>query len=186
MEQEHVCMSEYDFVLVLTGVNDLSEAVTNALFEAGCDDATPSLRRGTVTLTFSRTAPSMKAAVLSAIRAVEGAGVGAMVDRVDDCCLVTQSEIARKSNRSRQVVSQYISGARGPGNFPTPVCHLSDDSPLWMWCAVAYWLWANGMIRESDLREAQEVSAINAVLELRNYRRAFPELTAEIVGSVGC
>lgn len=70
---------EYDFVLELTGVTEVSPAVEDALFEAGCDDATISARGGRVFLTFSRTATSLPDAVRSATEDVSKAGFGATV-----------------------------------------------------------------------------------------------------------
>src|SRR5262245_33166912 len=49
------CESEHDFVLILDGISDLAPAMEDALYEAGCDDATISVRAGRVYLTFSRT-----------------------------------------------------------------------------------------------------------------------------------
>src|SRR4051812_30855413 len=111
----HVCETEHDFALVLTGVNAIDSRVEDALFAAGGDDATLSLRSGRAFLTFSRRAPSLKEAILSAISCVRKSGIGADVLRVDYCNLVTQSDIARKIGRSRQLVHQYMTGARGPG-----------------------------------------------------------------------
>lgn len=48
-------LAEYDFTLELTGVGELTPAVADALFEAGCDDATLSSRGGRVYLAFTRT-----------------------------------------------------------------------------------------------------------------------------------
>lgn len=58
---------EHDFTLALKGVSEVTPEIENALFEAGCDDATLSVRLGRVFLSFSRTAPSFKEAVLSAV-----------------------------------------------------------------------------------------------------------------------
>src|SRR4051812_16226446 len=88
MADTTACKSEYDFTLVLTGITELTPEAENALFEAGCDDATISVRSGRVFLTFSRTARSLKDAILSAIRNVKQANIGADVLRVDVCNLV--------------------------------------------------------------------------------------------------
>lgn len=184
METRTACEREHDFALVLTGVTEMTSEAEDALFEAGCDDATISVRFGRVFLTFSRTAPSLKDAVLSAIRDVKKAKIGAGVLRVDVCNLVTQADIARKIGRSRQLVHQYITGARGPGGFPAPACAITDGVPLWSWCEVAYWLWQNDMIKEDALREAQEAATINSVLELEYQRRLDPALTEEIQRSL--
>jgi hypothetical protein len=178
------CDREYDFILILTGVTELSQHVVDSLFEAGCDDGTISLQWGRVIITFSRTAPSLYAALLSAIRDVRSAGIGADVLRIDDCSLVTQAEIARKIDRSRQQVHQYITGVRGPGNFPPPACNLTDGVPLWYWCEVAYWLRQNDMIRQDAALQAQEIAMINAVLELKHLRKIDPEKSEEILRSL--
>lgn len=176
---------EHDFTLVLMGVKDLTQKVVDALFEAGCDDATLCRRFGRMYLTFSRTAPTLKDAILSAIRDVRKAKIGANVLRIDEKNFVTQADIARKIGRPRQVVHQYISGQRGPGGFPPPACHIRDDSPLWDWCDVAHWLWHNAMIDESELRAAEQVSVINAVLELQSQRHLNPALAEEVLQSIG-
>ena len=185
MEGTQACEREHDFTLVLTGTSELSSAVEDALFEAGCDDATLSVRFGRMFLTFSRTAPTLKDAILSAIQNVKKAAIGASVLRVDECNLVTQADIARKIGRTRQLVHQYVTGQRGPGGFPPPVCHISDEAPLWAWCEVAYWLWQNNMIREDVRREAEQVAFVNTVLELQHQRELDPQLAEEVLQSIG-
>lgn len=182
---QKTCESEYEFTLVLTGVEDLTPQIVDALYEAGCDDATIAARSGRVYVTFDRASDSMKNAILSAIANVRNAGVGADVLRVDYCNLVTQADIARKIGRSRELVRQYIVGKRGPGGFPAPVCEITDGSPLWYWCEVAYWLWQNDMIKESALRDAEEVDMINAVLELHWQKQRKPDLAAEVMERCG-
>ncbi len=176
---------QFEFTLVLDGITAVTAKVENALFEAGCDDATISLRQGRVYLTFSRAAATQKDAIISAIQDIHNAAIGAEVLRVDQCDLVTQAEIARRIERSRQLVSQYISGGRGPGGFPAPACKITDTAPLWYWCEVAQWLCANDMISESDLRNAQDITTINSVLEIERQRRIFPESTRMIMESIG-
>jgi hypothetical protein len=165
------CECEHEFVLVLSGVTELTPEVMDALFEAGCGDATASVRFGRVYLTFARKADSLQAAVFTAIRDVKRAKIGADVLGVDDCNLVSQADIARRIDRTRQLVGQYISGKRGPGNFPPPACELADGHPLWQWCEVAYWLCQNGIVGEEVLNESRVVAAINSVLELRHQQQ---------------
>jgi hypothetical protein len=184
METRKACEPEHDFTLVLTGISELTTKVEEALLEAGCDDATLSMRSGRPYLTFTRTAPTLKEAILSAIRDVRKAGIGADVLRVDECNLVTQAEIARKIGRTRQLVHQYITGERGPGGFPPPACHLNDEAPLWYWCEVAHWLWQNDMITEAVHAAAEQLNLINIVLELRHQRQIAPELAEEILQSL--
>ncbi len=181
---EHPNEYEHDFTLMLTGIDDLTSEVENALLAAGCDDGTIAMRSGRPLITFSRRAASMKDAILSAIENVRKAGIGADVLRVDYCNLVTQADIARKIDRSRQLVHQYMTGERGPGRFPPPACGITDDMPLWNWCEVAYWLWQNNLVREEVLRDAEEVELINNVLELTRRKADKPELTREVIEAV--
>ena len=46
MKTREACSKEHDFTLVLAGIPELTSQVGNALFEAGCDDATVSMRLG--------------------------------------------------------------------------------------------------------------------------------------------
>jgi hypothetical protein len=170
----------YDFSLVIDGLSELTRKAEDALFEAGCDDATLSIRRGHLYAEFSRTAPSMKDAILSAIRDIRKARIGASVLCVDECNLVTQAEIARRISRTRQMVNQYISGQRGPGDFPAPEHHLADGAPLWLWSSVSAWLADNKIIRPEDSLNAQVVAAINTSLEQARQKKRNPSLVKEI------
>jgi transcriptional regulator with XRE-family HTH domain len=179
------CPREYDFALVLNGVPELTTEVENALFSAGCDDATFSIQYGHLYAEFSRVESSLQDAILSAIHDVQTARIGAEVLRVDECNLVTQAEIARRIGRSRQMVFQYISGQRGPGNFPPPECHLSEKAPLWAWCAVSYWLAQNNIIRPEESWNAEVVAAINNYLEAARQQERYPDLVRQIAEKVG-
>ena len=86
--------------------------------------------------------------------------------------------------RTRQLVNQYVTGARGPGSFPAPACNQSDGGPLWYWREVAQWLWQNNLIEEHVLREAQQLAVINGVLDLKHQRQVDPGLTGEIMESL--
>lgn len=161
---QNTCEREFDFALTLSGITELSDEQVNALFEAGCDDATPSVTYGRVWLEFSRVAPSYKEAVLSAVRDVRGAGIGADVWQIDECNLVTQAEIARRIKKSPQYVHQLMTGKRGPSGFPPPCCHLSENTLLWQWCAVSCWLSENNLVKPEVSEEAEITFAINRVL----------------------
>jgi transcriptional regulator with XRE-family HTH domain len=184
METRMPCEHEYDFDLVLTGVADLGQEQEDALFEAGCD-ATISVQSGRVSLSFSRSAPSLREAILGAIRDVRKANIGARVLKVDDCNLVTQAEIARRIGRTRQLVHQYLTGARGPGGFPAPACEIAEGVSLWQWCEVADWLWRNGMLREETLRESRDVSAINSVLDFIYHQQMDPDIVNRLLDDLG-
>jgi hypothetical protein len=175
------CDPEYDFVLILGDVPELTTEVEDALYEAGCSDATIGMQAGRLSLDFTRRAPSKKDAILSAIKDVRSAKIGARVIRVDDCDLVTQAEIGRRIERTRQLVHQYISGERGPGGFPPPVCEITDGTPLWHWCEVAYWLAAHDMITEEVMVAARDTETINSILSFLNQQATHPDLVADIM-----
>lgn len=174
----------HDFSLIVGGVRSLGGDVEDALFEAGCDDATLSMQYGRLYVEFSRVSESLESAILSAISAVEGAGIGATVLRVDSVDFVSASEIARRIGRSRQSVHQYIVGDRGPGGFPAPECRLADRAPMWAWCAVSRWLVENGLLGAEEGRNAEVLYAINSVLERRRAHpsRALMELVERRLG----
>lgn len=174
------CEREYDFALIVGGVPELTEEVEDALYEAGCDDATVSMQYGLLYIEFSRSAASLQDAILSAIKQVQLAGIGAVVYRVDDCNLVTAADIARRIDRSRQLVHQYMTGQRGPGGFPPPECHITDGKPLWAWCAVSFWLAQNDLLRPEESWDAEVIAAINNELEMIRQRRRHPDLLDKV------
>lgn len=163
--KSQVYAQEYDFALIVDGVGELNREVEDSLFNGGCDDATLSIQYGYLYMQFSRSADSYKDAIISAIKDVQRSGISARVVRVDECNLVTASEIARRIERSRQLIHQYITAERGPGGFPPPYCHLAESSPLWQWCAVSFWLVNANLLRKEEALEAEVVMAINEVLD---------------------
>lgn len=74
-------MERHEFQLVLAGVDEMTEGVSSALYEAGCDDGTPFSAGGVAAVGFTREAESLEEAVRSAIADVERAGY--TVDRVE-------------------------------------------------------------------------------------------------------
>ena len=73
-------MTTYDFTVVL-GPGELTLDLADSLFEAGCDDGTPSQRAGIMYIGFSREADSLESAIRSAIADV--AKTGCVVTRVE-------------------------------------------------------------------------------------------------------
>ena len=174
-------MPEFDFKLILSGITDFTDEQVDSLHQAGCDDATVAQRGGRVYMTFSRQAATMVDAVLSAISDIRKANIGASVLRVDTCNLVTQAEVARRLDRSRQNIEQYINGKRGPGGFPAPACNLTEGQPLFYWCEVAYWAYQNNILGESQNREAQEIAVLNNILELEHQKVIAPDVTEKLI-----
>lgn len=75
-------MECYSFTLVLSGFEEITEAIENALFDAGCDDALLGVHSGSPYLAFDREAESLEEAIKSAIKNVEGCGQNIQVVRV--------------------------------------------------------------------------------------------------------
>jgi hypothetical protein len=67
-------MRRHEFTLFLSGLAKITDEAANALFEAGCDDASPASCDGVVWMTFHREADSLDAAVRSAMADVQKAG----------------------------------------------------------------------------------------------------------------
>jgi len=162
----------FSFSLVLAGAADLPEGVEDGLFESGCDDALLGRRDGVMFLDFEREATSLMEAVLSAVADVHRARTGLFVARVEPDDLVAAAEIARRVRRTRESVRQLVHGERGPGEFPAPVANLTQRSPIWRWTEVASWFNTHyGSLDPSEIRDASDLAAINAALELqRNVR----------------
>jgi hypothetical protein len=158
---------EYDFDLVLSGPDELlelAEPIVDAFFEASGGDCTPGVSRGLPYASCTRRAASLKDAVLAAIADVRKVGHGIEVLRVEWPELVTQAEIARAVGRSRQAVHQYVRGACGPGGFPAPA-RRSPRGELWRSSDAIRWFCRSKLAPESLVRDAEEMEAINSVLD---------------------
>jgi len=155
-------MTEHHFTLTIRGA--LTDARLDALFDAGCDDATFSTKGELTFGEFDRDAPSLLDAVVSAIAAVESVGVEVL--HVDPDELVWASEIAERTGRSRQSIDMLIRGQRGPGNFPPPASHATRN-PLWRWSEVDAWF-ATYEGRPADSERSAVLGALNGALEARH------------------
>jgi hypothetical protein len=160
----------YQFSLVLKNVDEKTSDLEDSLFEAGCDDAIVNSKNNTVYLEFDREASSLEEAVVSAIKDVQSSSIDAQVANVAPENLVTEAEVAKRLNKSRQIVSLWIKGERRK-SFPHPVMRLTEKSPLWKWNEVVEWLFENKIIKDKELVEnALFFSHINAALEERDIK----------------
>lgn len=75
-------MKHYDFTLILSKEAELTDQLVEDLYEAGCDDGSPSSRAGVVRVTLHRESASLEQAIRSGIADVQKAG-----------CRVTRVEI---------------------------------------------------------------------------------------------
>lgn len=140
----------------------------DALFEAGCSDALLAYYNNSVFLEFNRQAPSYEQAVMSAIRDIESAKIGAIIVSRDAGEYVVITDIAELSSLSKQVISNYNKGIRGRGEFPCPVQRIQSKTPLWKWSQVAEWLLEEGKGVDAELvNNALITESINMALSLR-------------------
>lgn len=163
-------MPEHNFDLTISG--ELTNDRLDALVAAGCDDATFSTKGDLTFADFTRQAPTMLDAIVSAINAVETVP-GMEVLHVDPDELVWASEIAERTGRTRQSVDQLIKGQRGPGGFPSPASHATRN-PLWRWPEVETWFAAYEG-RQPDTERSLVLGAINGALQARHSLRGATE-----------
>ncbi|MBY0523950.1 MAG: hypothetical protein K2R98_11160 [Gemmataceae bacterium] len=76
-------MKKHQFTLILSGVPDLTPELADTLYEATKGDIEFNLRDGIAFLEFQRAARTLRDAITSAIRDVEGAGAAVRVVRVE-------------------------------------------------------------------------------------------------------
>ena len=67
-------VATYRFTVILAGLDEISDDLAEALFEAGCDDGSPWSSQGVAAIGFDREAESFEQAVRSAIADVQKAG----------------------------------------------------------------------------------------------------------------
>ena len=163
-------MDTYDFTLIVEGTDFMDDDVVNAAYEAGCDDALLGVSNGVPCADFSREAPSLEEAALSAIADIESVEAIEVI-RIADAGLVSIPEIADRTGRTRESVRLLVEGKRGPGGFPAPVTDPRQRRHrLWYWPEVARWFESTGVGRAAGDQE-QLLAAINAWLELRRLRK---------------
>ncbi len=159
----------YQFTLILDGVDEKTPHLEDVLYEAGCDDALINYKNGTVYLDFDRVGTNLESVIMSAIKDIESANIGAVIVSVAPEHLVSLSDIAERLNITRQAVSLLMQGIRGAGDFPKPILKIAHKSPLWRWSAVAEWFYQQGKIGDHTIIDAANiVEDINVALELRN------------------
>ncbi len=142
----------------------------DALYEAGCDDATIGVGRpGAIAFHFSREAASSQKAIKSAIQNVKKAILGATLTEIGPD-LVNLADISDLLGCTRQNVQKYSRGNIQTviEQFPDPV--VSGPTSLWRLAEVACWFANNTKIKAPpNLMElAQTTSIMN--LELQKKR----------------
>ena len=120
---------------------------------------------------FERGGHSFLDAVLDAIEEIIALGIEPLA--VEDE-LVSMSDIAERTGRSRQSVSMLVGGQRGPGGFPRPVAG-NVRSPLWHWADIASWFQNSAGEREAFEERTRSLASINGALANRVLARERPK-----------
>lgn len=159
-------MAEYEFTLRfrLADPEQDPRELEDALFDAGCDDATLGVgQRGRLALAFVRNARTARGAMSSAIQAVRKASPGALlVEASPD--LVGLTDIAALVGCSRQNMRKLM--LHHAATFPAPV--HDGSTALWRLASVLEWLCnVQGQAIDKTLLElARETRSLNLAREL--------------------
>ncbi len=163
-------MTKHHFVLALRAdlrdEDHFLDDMADELIDAGCDDATFSMRYGVPYAEFHREADTLAEALLSAMAQIEAVD-GLSVARVENDELLTASALAERLNRSRQNVQQWVSGSRGAGDFPAPAPWVYGTK-LWRWSEVTSWLAEQEQQTEPSSYASGFAEIVNSLLELHN------------------
>jgi hypothetical protein len=152
---------------------DDAEALGEVLSAARGIDATVQADHRGGRVMFSREADDAVQAIVSAIEDAEAAGMrvtGVTEDRV------TIGEIAERAKVTSASAHYWVTGERGPGNFPEPVIRRQRAS-LYSWAEVSAWL-ATAKVGEVDHLAAETARAcvlIGAALTVRTGMRELPK-----------
>jgi hypothetical protein len=129
-------MTEFTVAVVLEGI-ELSDNVLDRIFK-DVPDAVPSAVNGVVTVSAPVESADVMDAAKSLIETLRAALPDAHIVRIDQD-LVSISDIASRTGRSRESVRLLVDGARGPGGFPAPTGVVGDSIRVWPWAVVTDW-----------------------------------------------
>ena len=150
--------------MVVEGIDRRASDFEDRLYKAGCNDALIGVVKGVVVLDFSRAAKSFQDALATAMRDVRRAG--GLIVRIEPDSYASLSDIAERAGLTRQAVSLFVQGKRGPGDFPPPSMRVTTESPLWDWLSVAQWLERHGKLNgKNTIAQAATTRATNLVLQ---------------------
>lgn len=154
-------MKTFEFSIIASGLDPKADDFESRFYDNGCDDALVSFQKGHIIVDFGREAECIDDAISSAVANV--ISTGATVERIEPDPLVSLSDIAARSNLTRQAVSNYALGKRQEG-FPAPALRITSATPLWEWPDVADWLFKHDQLSRDEAVEAVAVAEANDVL----------------------
>ncbi len=154
------------FTLVLAGVDVSDAAVVERLAEH-CPAGILAERDGVVTMVVVRDAPDTVSAIEATVSEIESGGRDVRVIGID-FDLVSASDVAERTGRSRQSVLQLVTGRRGQGGFPPPLGWVGDGIRVWDWGSVSEWFRTTGAGGDPEVSPTRsELVELNAWLDAR-------------------
>lgn len=173
-------MTTFEFSLKLD--HEVTDAETESLFDAGCDDAGVETGPLGATIEFGREAPSLAVAITTAVRDVEKVPGLRVVGLACDN-MVTVLDIAQRAGVTREAARLWATGQRGGGGFPPPVFMTTGGERLWDWEQVAPWLLRHGTAQQrvhcdiswTDAVDLRILHAADCVLRARDALRRAPD-----------
>jgi hypothetical protein len=160
-------MNTYTVSVVVDNV-ELTDDVLDALF-AGVEDAIPSSMNGVVKVTAPIPAADDYAASIRLIDLIHAALPQAVPVRLDQD-LVSITDIAERSGRTRESIRLFVEAKRGPGHFPSPIGTVGNAIRIWPWNSVLDWF--RGALGEDlDERGVSPITAAAVDFYLAEKRR---------------
>ena len=123
-------MSTHHFTLIVDGPDLQSDVLINALFEAGCNDATVGRTEGIQFLDFDREAASLVVAILSAVNDVERVD-GVDVVEIVDADIPRVAVFAASVGRIREAMRILFTDKSGRVAFSYPVRGQRSRHRVW-------------------------------------------------------
>jgi hypothetical protein len=147
---------------------------------------------GKTEIEFTREAPGLAEAIVSAIRDVESIG-DLRVTGAGQEDVVSMLDIAHRTKRSREAVRLWAAGKRGPGGFPEAAWESPAGERFWRWPEVARWVREHFNlavdIEPDEIRWADEIlKARQALSDAQRALEAAPDATRDQLGPLlqGC
>ena len=166
-------IKDFEFSIVFCDDLELTDCLGNKIYGGSCQDCQLSSIDGRVLLFCEREAESLADAVFKILHELKEVGLAHKVLCVDPSDLVSQIQIGKRLERTRQQIHQYVSGVRGPGNFPKPVRYSEERKPVWSWSAVLHWFSDRKImnVTEALAKSAEQLAIINGFLANFHHRR---------------
>ena len=167
-------MRTWEFSLVCFGIDDWTDEIVDHLHDK-IDDAAFGMSNGVLFAEFDREADSASEAISGAVDDLERMQPLITVDHVEPDELVTMADIADRLNVSREAVRLWVTGLRGPGDFPRPAHNALGRSRLWHWPEVLLWVAQPEVgthVGHDDIDLAVAIMGINQGLRARSVKAA--------------